>query len=37
MRTGASTTTRSFHLEGFTPQEEQEIFSLLFTAKSARA
>lgn len=29
MHTGANT-TRSFHLEGFTPEEEQNIFYLLF-------
>jgi hypothetical protein len=29
MRTGANT-TRSFHLEGFTPDEEQDIYYLLF-------
>lgn len=29
MTTGAIT-TRSFHLEGFTPEEEQKIFTLLF-------
>jgi len=30
MTTGA-TTTRSFHLEGFTPEEEQKIFSTIFS------
>jgi hypothetical protein len=35
MRTGAST-TRSFHLEGFTPQEEQEIFSFLMARRNQR-
>ncbi len=29
MHTGAST-TRSFHLEGFTPEEEQDIYYLMF-------
>jgi hypothetical protein len=29
MRTGAHT-TRSFHLEGFSPDEEQQIFNLMF-------
>jgi hypothetical protein len=33
MRTGANT-TRSFHLEGFTPDEEQDIYYLLFPRRA---